>query len=163
MANRRHVPKEMTRPGNRSINSTIFAFRDKKLMLASYCPVKSKVVLLLSTKHHSRSVSTERSQKPEVISFYNTTKGGVDTVDQMVRRYSVKRQTRRWTLSLFYTMIDIATLNAFALFKDLFPRSRIVKERMVFLLKMGENLCKPAIQARPLNGIKRDILIGKCN
>jgi hypothetical protein len=160
MANRRHVPKEMTTPKNRAINSTIFAFSVQKVMLVSYCPVRSKVVLLLSTKHRGRSISSNESSKPEVIICYNQTKGGVDSVDQMVRRHSVKRQTRRWTMSLFYTMIDIANCNAFALFKELFPRSRNAAERMMFLVRMGENICKVAIQTRFLHGIQRPALQG---
>jgi len=51
-------------------------------------------------------------QKPEIINYYNKTKAGVDVLDKLVRAYSCKRSTRRWTVSLFFNVIDIAALNA---------------------------------------------------
>lgn len=33
--------------------------------------------------------------KPEVITFYNSTKGGVDVVDQMKTEYNVTRKSNR--------------------------------------------------------------------
>lgn len=111
-------------------------------MLVSYCPVKSKVVLLLSTKHQTRAINQDSNNKSDVILFYNSIKGGVDSVDQMARRYSVKRKTRRWTMSLFFTQIDIAGINAYAIHKALCPHSKICSDRMTFLILMGQNLGK---------------------
>ena len=62
--------------------------------------------------------------KPEVIAFYNSTKGGVDTADQMLRGYSVKRMTRRWPMVVFYNMVDVSALNATILYVSLNQNSR---------------------------------------
>lgn len=42
-----------------------------------------------------------------MILFYNATKGGIDTVDQMAQEYSVK-----WTMAIFFYIVDLATINA---------------------------------------------------
>ncbi|KAH9635619.1 hypothetical protein HF086_012288 [Spodoptera exigua] len=57
-----------------------------------YCPKKNKVVLLLSTMHNDASVNEGTPKRlPEIISFYNSTKGGVDVVDRLKLNYSVAR------------------------------------------------------------------------
>ena len=55
-------------------------------------PKKQKVVLLLSSMHDSGDVdSDDQQRKPEIIKFYNSTKGSVDTLDQMIHEYMSKR------------------------------------------------------------------------
>ena len=39
--------------------------------------------------------------RPEAILFYNESKGGVDTTDEMLRDYSTKAASRRWPLTAF--------------------------------------------------------------
>lgn len=64
--------------------------------------------------HDDKAVDDKSvKKKPEVIQYYNKTKGGVDTMDQMVRTYSCKRRTQRWPMVLWYNMLDVATLNAY--------------------------------------------------
>jgi hypothetical protein len=36
----------------------------------------------------------------------------VDMLDQMCARYTVQRATHRWTMAMFYGMINIAAVNA---------------------------------------------------
>ena len=43
-----------------------------------------------------------QTKKPEIVHFYNSTKVGVDTVDQLCGNYSVSRRTRRWPLCIFF-------------------------------------------------------------
>lgn len=40
-------------------------------------------------------------QKPEIISYYNSTKGGVDALDEKCSIYSTGRRTRRWPMAIF--------------------------------------------------------------
>ena len=58
-------------------------------------------------------------RKPQLILKYNRLKGGVDSVDQMLRHYTTKVASRRWSLAVFCNVIDIASLNAFVLWKHI--------------------------------------------
>ena len=97
------------------------------------------MVLLLSSMHRSAAVSeSDPKRKPEPILFYNSTKGGVDTADEMLRGYSTKSASRRWPLAVFFNLIDIVALNAFIICSD----SGISQNnRREFLLSLGEELC----------------------
>lgn len=50
----------------------------------------------MSTKHHDNAIdeSTGEKQKPEMITFYNSTKAGVDVVDELSASYNVSRKLR---------------------------------------------------------------------
>ena len=111
---------------------------------------KNKAVILLSTLHDSFDTSECEHKKPEVILFYNSTKSGVDTVDQMARHYSVKRSTRRWPLALFFDILDLACLNAFTVYCKFLHNLKGKKLRRQFLLELGKELVKPQIKKRIL-------------
>ena len=57
-------------------------------------------------------VSTDGKKKPKVTLFYNETKGGVDTIDQMIGTNTCRMATRRWSVAVFLMMPDVAALNA---------------------------------------------------
>ena len=65
--------------------------------LTCYQCKKSKSVMILSTLHAYVAVSSEKNpkKKPETVLFYNKTKAGVDVVEQMTRKYTVKAASRR--------------------------------------------------------------------
>ena len=56
----------------------------------------------------------EPKKVPEMITFYNGTKGGVDCADQTIQTYSSKFSTRRWPVVVFCNILDFAALNAYA-------------------------------------------------
>ena len=60
----------------------MFGFQ-KHATLVSFTPKKNKSVVLLSTMHRDAAVDAE-TKKPEIIYFYNSTKGGIDTVANSV-------------------------------------------------------------------------------
>ena len=68
---------------------------------------------------HNDKSEDDDEKKTQIVLCYNKTKRGVDTVDQIVRNFSCKRITRRWLTVLWRNMLDIATLNAFTIFKAL--------------------------------------------
>ena len=80
--NRKHLPEEMKSTSGRDPKTTKFAWSGR-VMLVSYVKKKDKNVLILSTQHAQPRVSTGEKKKPEVMLYYNETKGGVDIVDQM--------------------------------------------------------------------------------
>lgn len=54
---------------------------------------------------HTQPDINKRTRKPEIIMFYNETKGGIDTFDQhdqLCHSTTVSRKTGRWPLRIFY-------------------------------------------------------------
>ncbi|XP_067126936.1 piggyBac transposable element-derived protein 4-like [Centruroides vittatus] len=115
--NKREIPPEFITSRNRTVFSSMFGFQ-KKCTLVSYSPKRNKVTLLLSTLHHNNSIdsSTEEKNKPEIVTFYNLTKGGVDVVDKLASRYNCARYCRRWPLVIFYSLLNISAVNSHVIY-----------------------------------------------
>ena len=83
--NRTKLPAQFVSTNYRKESTTLYGYQ-KEAMIVSYCPKKGKVVTHLSTMHSDKGTeSPAPEKKPEVITYYNATKGGVDIMDQMVR------------------------------------------------------------------------------
>jgi hypothetical protein len=91
-----------------------------------------------------------QSGKPEIIEFYNKTKGAVDMLDQMCARYTVQRATGRWTVEMFYGIINIAAVNALVIYthsmRKVQPEKKI--KRKDFLLRTAHDLVTPFVTQR---------------
>ncbi|KAJ4921293.1 hypothetical protein JOQ06_026240 [Pogonophryne albipinna] len=89
-------------------------------------------------------------RKPEVIQYYNHTKSGVDTMDQMVRTYTCKRRTRRWPMVLWHNVLDVATLNAFTSYTAQHPgyMGGVTNARRLFIKELGKELVMPHMRRR---------------
>ncbi|PSN57460.1 hypothetical protein C0J52_08041 [Blattella germanica] len=145
--NKKEIPPEMTMVSGRKLETSLFIFDDKKTMTSFY-PKKNKMVLLLSTMHQGKYVIPE-TKKPEIIEFYNKTKGGVDTMDQLCNTYSCSRKTRRWPLCVFYGLMNIAGVNAAVIYNtNMAVKGREIIPRKTFLLRLGRELVIPWIEAR---------------
>lgn len=74
----------------------------------------------MSTLHHDDKIddTTGHQKKPEMITFYNSTKAGVDVVDELCASYSVSRNSKRWPMTIFYGMLNIAAINANIIFRE---------------------------------------------
>ena len=75
-------------------------------------------------------------------------KGGVDTLDQLVRIYSCKRKTNRWLFALFCNLLDIGTYNALVIFLHVHPGYNQGKshKRRLFILDIAKGLLPVQIQ-----------------
>ncbi|XP_035215097.1 uncharacterized protein LOC118188710 [Stegodyphus dumicola] len=83
------------------------------MTLMSYVTKENKMVLILSTMHHDDVTDESREKnKPQMITFYNATKSGVDTVDQLCSTYNVARKANRCPMVIFYNMMNVAAINA---------------------------------------------------
>jgi len=143
--NKREIPTEFLPDKNKVVSSSVFGFQKNKT-LVSYVPRKNKAVILLSTMHHDSKIDVE-TRKPEIIMDYNCTKGGVDTVDKMCAAYSVSRITKRWPLVIFYSLMNIAGINAQVLF-SYSKHNNAPKMRRLFLKTLAFDLMKEHLASR---------------
>lgn len=69
--------------------------------------------------HHDDAIDEETGdkKKPDIITFYNRTKTGVDLVDQYCQNYNVARNTKRWEMVIFYNLLNVAAINALCIYK----------------------------------------------
>ena len=142
--NKPDIPHKFLPQRERAELSSLFGFEGDKT-LVSFVPKKDKAVILLSTMHRDAAVDRETS-KPDIILFYNQTKGGVDTCDQMIKSLTVKRKTRRWPQIIFYRIVDFACLNSFIVWRTIFPQSTI--RRRDYQMQLAMELAKPHIIRR---------------
>ena len=84
-------------------------------LLVRYQTKREKSVIILSTLHRSATVVANNKKKPDVICFYNKNKCGVDIV---LRKYSTRYPSRRWTIAVWQNILDIALVNAWICFKE---------------------------------------------
>ncbi|XP_022185320.1 uncharacterized protein LOC111044468 [Nilaparvata lugens] len=97
--------------------------------------------------HHDQNIDPDSGDlhKPEIVSFYNKTKVGVDSVDQMCAKYDCSRNTKRWPMVIFFDLINIAGINASRVFS--FNNNQIVRRR-IFIEKLAWDLIEPQIRKR---------------
>lgn len=159
--NKPQLPSELIDIKKRIVKSTVFAYNNQITAL-SYVPKKGKNVVLISTMHSNSNdidVATGDEKKPEIISFYNATKEGVDTVDKMCGTYTVGRRCKRWPLVIFFRILDIAGINSQVIFASNNPNTKIL--RRLFLRGLGLDLLRPLVAKRvTTKNVPRSIRLG---
>ncbi|CAH2098380.1 unnamed protein product [Euphydryas editha] len=148
-SNKTCIPEKF-KAGNRKEYTSLFGFQ-QNLTLVSYIPKPRKNVFMLSSLHHQIEIdnSTGTKQKPEIITFYNRTKGGVDNVDKLIRSYDVSRNSRRWPLTLFFWMLNTAGINAKIIQMLNSPENK--SNRRSFIKSLALALIKPHLKSRKDN------------
>lgn len=150
--NKTEIPTHFLDTKDRHMNTSMFAFHNE-LTLLSYVPPKlskgkKKNVLMLSTTHFQPD-QDKSVDLPEIISFYNQTKGGVDTFDQLCHKYSVSRKTRRWSLCVFYGILNIVGINSMILLHSSNATGKqVFKNRRTYLKTLAFDLIKPHLEDR---------------
>ncbi|CAI6369859.1 unnamed protein product [Macrosiphum euphorbiae] len=141
--NKREIPPEFTNIKSSPLQSTMFAYgqHTNNSLLCSYVPKKNKNVLMLSTMHRDDHIDPDSGdlKKPEVITFYNLTKGGVDVVDRLKSEYSVTRISNRWPFTIFCSLLNIGAINSQIIYKantnDIFTRRQFLTDLCKILTK----------------------------
>ena len=108
-----------------------------------------KAVLVLSTMHNDTAIDpeTENKQKPEIVTFYKHTKVEVDVLDQMCTKYNVSRKTKRWSMVVFFDLLNIAPINAYVIYKFNHPEEKSMPRRK-FIENIAWDILKPKIARR---------------
>ncbi|XP_046685568.1 piggyBac transposable element-derived protein 3-like [Homalodisca vitripennis] len=99
----------------------------------------SKPVYLASNCHGNEETKVKRVVKkdgtraevpcPTVVFDYNKGMGGVDLADRYRALYCVDRKSRKWWHRLFFWMLDIAFVNAFVIYCQLFEKVSVLEFR----------------------------------
>jgi hypothetical protein len=145
--NKKEIPVEFLPNKKKEVNLSMFGFQ-KQVTLVPFTPKKNKSLVLLSTMHNDASVDTE-TKKPEITHFHNSTKGVVDTVDQICGNYSGSRRTRRWPLCIFFQLLNIAGVNGRILY-NMTRSENAAQMRRQFLKNHAMGLTKPHMENRAL-------------
>jgi len=80
--NKPQIPASFQPNKEKPTFSSLFGFKDEKT-LVSYVPKPKKAVILISSEHHTTSIS-RIDFKPDIILFYNKNKAAVDAFDQKI-------------------------------------------------------------------------------
>ena len=111
--NKHEIPSSFQCSQKRKLLSTEFGFsKDYALTICSYVPQVNKTILLLSSMHSDNKIQENKPFKPNMILDYNATKGGIDTLDQLVNNYTCKHVANGWPMIIFYWMLDVAAYNS---------------------------------------------------
>jgi len=95
--------------------------------------------------HKNGKIDSETG-KLEIVVHYNKTKRGTDTFDQLAKMYTTARISNRWTMRLFYGMLDQGAINAFVLYYLREDNEKI--HRREFLKDLAFNLIQPYLRKR---------------
>jgi len=85
-------------------------------------------------------------------------------LDQMCARYTVQRATHRWTMAMFYGMINIAAVNALVIYAHNMCKDQPEKKirRKNFLLRIAHDMVTPFVtQQYKLPTLPRNIKTGQ--
>lgn len=157
--NKREVPPTFLPNKKRQVGTALYGFTNE-ITLLSYTPKKNKSVLLVSSSHHQKSEDPE-SKKPHMILDYNSTKGGVDGLDEKCAKFSCSRRTRRWPMAIFFRLFDISTVNAFILYSSYKDNTHLYRSK--FIEKLAYQLVSPQLQRRSNNpNVSRKLRLSIC-
>ena len=143
---RKEIPQEI-----KKMKEDLYAtkvFKHDGCTLTIYLAKTTKNVLLLSTMHATVDTGNDRKSKPETVKFYNSTKFGIDVLDQMARKYIENAASRRWLVQFFRKILDLAAINAHILYK-LVTGSKISRRR--YLLRLSKELRSRFVEERKAN------------
>ncbi|XP_041981601.1 piggyBac transposable element-derived protein 4-like [Aricia agestis] len=150
-ANKTYIPQEFKKA--REKYTSLFGFQDK-VTIVSYVPKPRKMVYLMSSMHHDCVIDPETGvqQKPEMITFYNATKSGVDVVDKLARTYDVSRNSQRWPLTIFFSLLNHAGINAMVMYMlNNGTNKGKTNQRREFIKKLGLSLIEEQQKIRKEN------------
>ncbi|CAH2087762.1 unnamed protein product [Euphydryas editha] len=121
---------------------------DGCLTLASYKTRLFEMVYLLSSCNEEAAINPT-TDKPEMIMFYNQTKGGVDTFDQMCSAMSCSRKTNRWPMVIFYRILNMAIVKSYIIYcHNMLSKNEKPLNRREFMKKLSTVLTTPWITKR---------------
>ncbi|CAH2004387.1 unnamed protein product [Acanthoscelides obtectus] len=151
--NKPQITRELLDVKNRPVKSSLFAYGEdsdenpNNCLPVSYVPKRNKNVLLLPTLHDDGKINDDTGDafKPEVITDYDLSKGGVDVVDKMKSEYSTARFSNRWPYTVFCGLLNISTINSQIIYPE--NTNNIITRRQ-FISELSKLLVMPHLYRR---------------
>ena len=142
------IPAEIKKIDKRDERSTFYVHgKDDDLMLVSYIDKKKsgkKNVVVLASMHDNVRVTKDERRKPQVHTFYDHTKGGVDVADLISSNFSTRIKSKRWPLNSLAFILDTVRTNANNILKE----NNVKMSTHEFTYQLARALCLPSVQRR---------------
>lgn len=152
--NRWEIPKEFLAKKGRPVGTSLYGFLNNTTLL-SYVPIENKTILLISTKHHYKSENPD-TKIPDIKSFYDRTKTGVQILEERILNNTCGRRARRWSMAIFYRLLDISCVNA-QILHQMYKSTEAITT-FNFLKKIAKSLVQQELERRVTkHGLRRDL------
>lgn len=152
--NKREIPPMLHSKMTPGESKFVFGGTDKKLTLQSSQVKRNRKVYLLSSMHHDLPTSIEStSGKSDIQLFYNSTKAGVDVLDEMCKGFSTRSRVLRWPLVHLHNILDVTAINTHTIYRIHHPSTNSIGQnprtaRRSFLLQLATELVQDHVKSR---------------
>ena len=156
--NRKGIPDEPKETKNRELLSSEI-YWDQNTPLSISCNVAKtskgkKNVILLSTVPPILGITKDDGKsKLGMYKVYDFTKGGTNIIDQVMGLYTCKPKSRKWTITGFSYVIDMARVNSSTTFALQKKCDLCKQDSFEYCYTVLYQLVKPFIQSQSLNGL----------
>jgi hypothetical protein len=120
----------------RKMRTVLTGFLDDNIQLTSYVNSDSKSVnVLVNEPHYYKKVYSNHAT---AVAAYKKNQPAVEVIDVIMHYYTTMQHTNDWTMSLFFTLLNIAAVNAQVIWSSQ-NIGRIVKRRS-FITELATSL-----------------------
>lgn len=142
--NEKQIPLEFENNSSKQTNSYLFGFQEN-VALMSCCSNTTKKTILISTRPDTININKKTINNLSVINSYDNAVNAVNKLQQMIYDYSVARRTKRYSLSIWFHMINIACVNSFIIYC---VNNNTQISRREFLKQLGLSLIQKTVTNR---------------
>lgn len=153
--NRGEVPALLVNTKRKPVYHTDAVYDpEARAFMVSHKYVKHQFITLFSNYHSNTHIleNAAHNKQPDIVKFYNETKGGVDELSNLISVARCKKRVNRWPVAIFCNMLDVSALNAFIIFNNIIPEwgagKSDIRRRFLFVCNLGDALCAPYVKAR---------------
>ena len=156
--NRKGIPDEPKETKNRELLSSEIYWDENTSLSISRNVVKTskgkKSVILLSIAPLILGITKDNEKsKLGMYKVYDFTKGGTNIIDQRMGFYTCKPKSRKWTITGFSYVIDMARVNSSTTFALQKKCDLCKQDSFEYCYTVLHQLVKPFIQSQSLNGL----------
>lgn len=140
--NQRFIPTPFKEKRGLPLHECEFVYNESTTVV-NYQGKKNKNTVVLSSMHSKGEVKEGApKRKPEMIRYYDATKGAVDSLDRLRQAFSTQRKTQRWPMVMFSNILDLATVAARCIFSIKYPDDHLASEngRNNFIQSISETM-----------------------